>query len=256
MLTKRRFQPAVIAGVAALLLAAAPAVSAGEKKARAVYASTPVKVDGVLDDAVWRNAPVYALKRSVNDNKSMLPLQEAGNVRFAWDETYLYMAVEFADSDLVALKEQDNEHHYKFGDVAELFVKPGDKPGYWELYVTPAGYKTSFFIQARGRLGLPDSPEVKETGLTVGARRQGTLNDATDKDTGWTAEMAMPVKDLESTGAKFAPGQNWKVFTGRYNYAIGLEDGPELSMFPQLPVTNYHSIRRYAILDLQPPPKK
>ena len=247
---------AVVATVSAgaIVVPQSQAKEKGTMVVQAVCSAVPVKVDGVLDDAVWKNAPVYSLTRSTLDlkNKYLPALQQGGTVRFAWDDHFFYMAVDFQDNDIVARGKADNEYLFANSDVAELFLKPVDKPSYWELYVTPAALKTSLFIQSRGYMGLPKCPDPTPTGIQVGARVQGTLNDATDTDKGWTAEMAFPRSDLERTGAKFGPGERWTIFTGRYNYAIGLDDGPELSMFPKLPATNYHLTRFYGILELLP----
>jgi len=113
--------------------------------------------------------------------------------------------------------------------------------------VTPAGKKTTFFFPSKGYLGLP-SPIKHSSGLTVAAQCDGTLNNWTDRDSGWTAEMAMPVKDLTARGEPFGPGASWRILVARYNYSRHLTQGRELSMTPQLSATNYHLREEYAVL--------
>ncbi|OGV66092.1 MAG: hypothetical protein A3K19_22385 [Lentisphaerae bacterium RIFOXYB12_FULL_65_16] len=211
----------------------------------AVYAPKGVNVDGVLDDEVWRLAPAFPLALS-KDRQVKNSLQEAGEVRLAWDENNLYMAVRFQDSDLVAEGEEDQLHHYQMGDLAELFLKPENETWYWELYVTPAGRKTSFWFPGRGRLGVPSCFKY-ECGLRVAAKCDGTLNHWQDRDNAWTAEMAMPIKDITARGETFGPGSEWRVFVGRYNYSRYLSR-QELSMAPTLPWTDYHLQEHYAVL--------
>jgi hypothetical protein len=217
----------------------------------AKYTSSPIVLDGKLDDPAWKSAVVYSLSLSDDLAKKDKKLTEAGEVRLAWDENYLYLGINFTDSDIVAEGEKDQLHHYLFGDLAELFLKPEGKTWYWELYVTPLSMKTSLFFPGRGRLGLK-SADNYSCGLKVAAHNNGTVNQWTDRDTGWTAEMAMPIKDLTARGETFGPGSHWKIFVGRYNYSRYLNTiGPELSMTPPLSMTNYHRTEEYAVLQFQ-----
>lgn len=211
---------------------------------RAEYTgSNPVKVDGKLDDAVWQKAVAYPMSLSADKLKAGDRLIEGGKVQFAWDEKYFYLAATFEDSDIVATGDKDQLHHYKLGDVCELFLKSDDNIWYCELYVTPRGNKTSFGFPG----GSVESLEDYKSDLIVAANNIGTLNDETDKDTRWTAEMAMPVKDLTARGETFGPGSNWRVFVGRYNYSdYSNSKRAELSMLPKLSQTNYHLIDEYA----------
>lgn len=216
----------------------------------AAYSANPVKVDGKLDDAVWQKAAVYQMNLSVDKEKAGGCLEEGGQVQFAWDEKYFYLGVTFTDSDIVAEGDEDQLHHYKMGDVCELFLKPGDRTWYWELYVTPRGKKTTFWFPSQGRLGLASCFEDYKSDVNVAADNVGTVNDWTDKDTKWTAEMAMPVKDLCARGETFGPGSDWRILVGRYNYSYYLKSrGAELSMFPQLSKTSYHLINEYRRVD-------
>jgi len=112
----------------------------------AKYTNKPVVVDGKLDDPCWKTATVYRLGLSADKSTEGLELKEGGEVRFAWDDNYLYLAASFEDSDVVAEGKEDGLHHYKLGDLCELFLKPENKSWYWELYVTPRGNKTTFFF--------------------------------------------------------------------------------------------------------------
>ncbi|MFA5863867.1 MAG: carbohydrate-binding family 9-like protein [Phycisphaerae bacterium] len=217
----------------------------------AKYSSTPITIDGKLDEPVWKTARVYTMNLSKDKVGEGKDLQEAGEVRLAWDENYFYVGVKFYDSDIVAEGKQDQLHHYRMGDLCELFLKPNDHPWYWELYVTPMGKKTSFWFPTRGRLGLPSCFEYT-CGLKVAAQVTGTLNNWRDKDCYWTGEMAMPIKDLTDEGAKFGPRIDWRILVARYNYSVSLTTtGPELSATPQLSVSNYHVLEEYAKLCLE-----
>ena len=219
----------------------------------AKYTDKPVKVDGKLDDPCWKTAAVYKLGLSADKIADGLELKEGGEVRFAWDDKYLYLAASFEDSDVVAEGKEDGLHHYRMGDLCELFLKPENKSWYWELYVTPRENKTTFFFPSKGYLGLPSGFEYQfdaQSDLKVATQIDGTLNDWSDKDRKWTAEMAVPLTELTKRGEKFGEGSLWRVFVGRYNYSYYFE-AKELSMAPQLPKTNYHLTKNYGILKLE-----
>ncbi len=218
----------------------------------AIFTSEPVTLDGRLDDPVWREATVYSLQIPIDRQKdgAQATPHEPGTVRFAWDDQYLYAAFEFTDRDVVQEADADQGHHYRTGDVAELFLKPEGASHYWELYATPTGRKTAAFFPGRGRLGLASAFE-HESDLKVAASVDGTAGDWSDQDTGWTAEMAVPRSELADAGIPLGPDQAWIVLAARYNYGVHLPtSGAELSSYPELSRTSFHLHEEYATLRL------
>jgi hypothetical protein len=212
----------------------------------AMQSLQPVVVDGKLDDPVWATATAYPLCAVPKSDGRRPAIQEAGSARFAWDDRYFYVALDFIDSDVVAECDADGAYHYRFGDVGEVFLKPADRPWYWECYVTPKARQTTFFYPSRGRLSLPSTLRV-ENQLIVGAQIQGTLNAYRDRDHGWTAEMAIPIVMLKAQGDAFGPGSRWTVQVGRYNYSAHLP-ALELSSVPELSKADFHLIEEFAPL--------
>jgi hypothetical protein len=225
---------------------------------KAVYTAKPIKLDGTLNNPAWKKAPAYklalagkvydklpeAMKKSVGTK-----LREAGEYKLLWDNNYLYVGVNFTDSDLHAYGKEDEMHHYTQGDVAEVFIKPENDSYYWELYATPAGKKTAFFIPGRGALMSVILP-LEPIKIKVAAKTQGTLNNWKDKDKGWTAVMAIPRKGLEKYGAKFGPGTKWRIFLARYNYSRYLPVKELASVPKQAETPNYHLTEEYGKLEL------
>lgn len=215
----------------------------------AKYSEKPVIVDGNLDDPVWKEAPVYELSLSKDEEGKGKNLQEKGYVQIAWDENYLYIGVKFYDSDIVQESDKNQEHHYRTGDLVEIFLKPENSTWYWEIYGTPSEKKTVFWFPGRGRLGLPScfEPEINLNEISVSAEIKWSLNNWKDRDDYWTLEMGIPVEELTKYGDKFGPGSQWRVLIARYNYSRYLPY-KELSMFPQLSITNYHLLEEYGWL--------
>jgi hypothetical protein len=216
----------------------------------AQFTKTPVTVDGKLDDAIWKNAKVYSLVLGKDRVKKGQRLAEAGKMRVAWDDKHLYIGVEWTDSDIVAKGKADHEMHFRLGDLCEVFLRHEDQERYWELYVTSAQKKSCFWLKRRGGRLQTDA----DFGMRVAAHVNGTLNQSDDTDRSWSAELAIPAKDLTAHGAPFGTTSNWRLLVARYNYNKGRSwKDPELSMTPQLTRTKYHRIHEHARLRLLKP---
>jgi hypothetical protein len=87
------------------------------------YASTPIKIDGVLDDPVWQSAQPFLLNRASQD--VIRPSAWTGTndyssvARFAWDTNYLYASFDTTD-DIIRVSLDDPSQAWN-GDGAEIF---------------------------------------------------------------------------------------------------------------------------------------
>jgi hypothetical protein len=225
----------------------------------AVHAKEPIQLDGKLDEAVWKRARAYPLQLAETGSKLDLlhnphlaagnpePL-EGGTVRLAWDEKYLYVGVQFEDSDVVAEATQDQVHQYQMGDTAELFLKPMNQTWLWEMYATPAGHKTAFFFPGAGQAFLPSDMNY-HTRLKVAGHVEGSLNQWRDRDEGWSAEYAVPLDELKEVGQALTPDTPWLILVSRYNYSRYLLHR-ELSSAPRQPYPAFKLTDYYAELKL------
>ncbi len=239
-----------LCALALLVCGCPPAGGSPPPAVEARYAATPVVVDGRFNDAVWTEAPAYPLAGMVVGGRRAR-LQEIGSARFAWDDKFFYVALEFADADVVAEGDANGLDQIRLGDVGEVFLKPEGKSYYWELHVTPRGNQTSYFFPSGGRR-LPGC-KLAIHRLTVAARVEGTLNQPEDRDRGWTAELAVPRTMLAEHGDRFGPGSRWSILVGRYNFSVTL-DNTELSTMPPISQVNFHLTGEFATLRFAPPP--
>ena len=219
-----------------------------DRQIEAVRTAVPVVIDGKLDDPVWKVAPWYRLGYSKDRQAKGEVVKDGGRIRLSWDAEFLYLAADFVDHDVIATCNEDEAHHYQTGDVCELFLRPQTAEHYWEMYVTPGGRKTTFYLPKFMEIAPRDT---YTSGLRVAAQVSGTLNDRSDRDCGWTGEMAVPINDLTVHGDSFGPDARWQIFIGRYNYNLQHAGSkPELSMTPPLSKTSYHLINEYPALKL------
>lgn len=206
------------------------------------YSSTPIKVDGKLNEPIWTKAKALRFKpipRSL--------CIENGIVKILWDDKYVYVGAVFCDSDIVQLSKRNWRHYYRTGDLIEVFLKPAEKRYYWELYATPNNLKNSLFYISGGRAGLYNRSRYKVEEMLVASTCDGTLNNEKDYDKQWTVDMAIPVKELEKYGEKITPGKVWNFLIGRYNYSIHL-DRKELTRTGTPQSNNFHDYKSWGKL--------
>lgn len=207
------------------------------------------EADSLLDDEILGLAGGVRLAVAKAPVTRQTGVRERGDVRLAWDETCVYIAVVFEDSDIVAAGDADQMHHYRMGDVLEVFLWPDGQSGYWELYATPHGRKTSFWHAEPTRVRSMADCAVRDCGLRVAARCQGTLNRRQDRDASWTAEMAIPFAELLPGAEAGAAPPRCRILVARYNCGVILP-WTELSMVPRLSKTDFHLCGEYAVLKL------
>ena len=223
----------------------------------AVKTTEKITLDGKLDEAAWKNAPEH-LTHFIDTSGGLPELErkriladkfEAAGIKVLYDDKYLYVGAVMHDEDVVSLnkKGQNQTFLYREADTLEIFMWPVQGQHYWELYVTPTNNKTSFFFPSGGMTFMPslmaDAPIMP--GYEVAATIQGTLNDHSDRDKGWTTEVRIPLKEINAKGIKFAPGQEWKILFSRYNYSHFFYTRQN-SAYPKLPFCNFHLRNYYA----------
>ncbi len=229
-----------------LLIETSAATNRGVPEVKALFTSQAIKIDGKLDEQVWKHAQGYEML-TLTPHASPTTPYEKTVVYLAWDKDNFYVAAKCFDSDITATGDKDEMHHYKYGDLIEVFLKPDTKSWYWELYSTPANKKTTFFFPSKGRMGMTN--KVEKIGLRVASQCQGSLNAWRDKDKYWTTEIAISRKAIGINGTTLAPGEAWRILVARYNFSRYLKT-IERSCYPPLSKFSFHYHKDYAKLIL------
>lgn len=194
-----------------------------------VRASGPVHVDGRADEDAWRDAvwtePFVDIR---GDSVARPPL--ATRARLLWDDQYLYVHADMEEPHIWATLSEHDDIVWQENDF-EVFLDPdGNGLDYFEVEVNALGVVLDLFMGqpywmgGRAQLGW-DSP-----GLRVGVDLRGTLNDPSDRDAGWSVELAIPwadlsVPDSETPGAPPAEGDVWRVNFSRVTWPLEVRDG-------------------------------
>ncbi len=222
----------------ALAASGIPAVapSAGQAPAapreyNAPPAASPPAIDGSLDDAAWRAAPWT--EPFVDIRGPGWPDPYVGTrAKIAWDEHFLYVGAELEEPHLWATLADRDAIVYREHDF-EVFLDPdGDGLAYYELEINALGTEFDLFLDKPYRRKGKANVAWDIEGLRTAVRLEGTLNDPTDEDAGWSVEIAIPWSALRPPGAPAdaavatpRPGEVWRVNFSRVQWPLVVVDG-------------------------------
>lgn len=219
------------------------------RSAECRWATSPITIDGKLDEAAWDKAQVIGLAVSWENR----PARTATKARLLWDDNYLYFAAEMEDSDLYADVKEHNGMCWN-NDVFELFFKPAtDKLGYYEFQVNAANSQLEMFLPSRGAGGY-NRFHFGRLGIESAVALHGTLNDWRDKDIGWTVEGRIPWPGFEATGGKPSLGAKWRFSLCRYDFSAAFERTETSSSAP-LTRPDFHHYEDFGLLTFLGPTK-
>jgi len=213
-----------------------------------------IAIDGNLDKPVWKKTKKSA--RFV-DMATGTPGFYDSRMACTWNDEYFYVGFWVEEPYVEAELTKRDDIIFKENDV-ELFIDGGDC--YYELELNALGtiYEVMFIWRDAYKKGsrfdvpefdildqhaysfagdfdrMPDSfwdgthprgarwafRDWDFPGLEVGVQIQGTLNDNSDVDEGWTVELALPWSGMKwlKNGRSLPPkdGDIWGMFFGRF----------------------------------------
>ncbi len=217
----------------------------------------PIRIDGRLDEKSWQTAPRSPRFVDIITGK---PARYDTRAAVLWDEENLYVAYWLEEPNVAATLTEYGSYIYQNNDV-ELFIAGKDAYYEFELNALNTIYEVFFIWEdAYDKGGYADVPEFRRThpkvrpfhgvafknhprgkrlgswgwrfpGLKTAVHVDGTLNDAADRDRGWTVELALPwagMKWLAKADQRNLPPQEgdvWRIDFSRFNqYKASPED--------------------------------
>jgi hypothetical protein len=189
-------------------------------------AATPIVVDGVLDDPAWKNAPWTDLFVDIQGPSRPAPRFKT-RARMLWDDQYLYVAAELEEPDVWATLTQHDSVIFHDNDF-EVFLNPtGDGLKYFEFELNALNTGWDLFLPKRYLDGGKADNSWEIPGLKTAVHIDGTLNDPSDRDRGWTLEIAFPWSAFEERSGKGrpSPGDQWRINFSRVEWRVQATDG-------------------------------
>ncbi len=192
-----------------------------------VFSPAPVQIDGKLDDPAWARAPWTAEFQDIEGAAKPKPRFRT-RAKMCWDETYLYIAAEMEEPHVWGTLTQHDAVIFHDPDF-EVFIDPdGDRHHYYEFEMNALNTGWDLILPKAYIDGGPAKNEWEIPGLKTAVHVQGTLNDASDRDQGWTLEIALPWKVLAEHSRQSAPPQEgdvWRINFSRVEWQIDASTG-------------------------------
>lgn len=179
--------------------------------------SAPPVIDGKLDDVAWQNAATIELKWRFNPANAPALIALTPTVRttarLLWDKQYLYIGFECEDPDVWSDYTQRDAYVWE-GEAVEVYLDPSGKGlNYKEIDLNPLGALIDLNTP-EAKDGNPGDVEQNARWNAIGLRWatsvNGTPNDRSDRDTGWTAELAIPLKEVLPADEQVFVGDTWR----------------------------------------------
>ncbi|TWT54554.1 hypothetical protein Pla22_22020 [Rubripirellula amarantea] len=210
-----------------------------------------IVVDGKMNETSWTSTESRTFEYFYNVDKP--DDQQRSTLRMLWDDEYLYVFYEMQDKFLTA-REKNRDGQPYFDDCAEIFfiTAPDSLDTHigYELNLWKASNDFVFFndfYQGQSCVLRTFNPDFK-----VEVTYEGTLNDNSDQDKGWTMELAIPISNFDGL-AKIVPvsaGNQWAFLAVRQdrNDVEGNRHSTS-TIFPIYDITkNVHQPNRFGLM--------
>lgn len=189
--------------------------------------SSPLEVDGRLDEPAWSAAPWSDPFVDIEGDRRPAP-RFLTRAKMLWDDEHFYVAAEMEEPDVWGTLTGRDSVIFHDNDF-EVFIDPdGDTHGYYELEVNALGTPWDLLLIKPYRDGGPAIHAWDIAGLQVGIAVRGTVNRPGDRDQGWSVEIAIPWRILREAAPEHKPpqpGDRWRVNFSRVEWHVDVADG-------------------------------
>jgi cellulose/xylan binding protein with CBM9 domain len=190
--------------------------------------TTPIVIDGKLDDAAWRACPWTEDFVDIEGEAKPRPRFRT-RAKMCWDEQFFYVAAELEEPHVWATLKEHDSIIFQDPDF-EVFINPkGDSHDYCEFEMNALNTTWDLLLTKPYKDGGLALNAWEIPGLKSAVHVDGTLNEPRDQDAAWSLEIAFPWKVLgELTDSRLVPpkdGDNWRVNFSRVEWRIEIKDG-------------------------------
>lgn len=204
------------------------------------HAAAAPKIDGKMDDAAWAAAAWTEEFVDIEGSAKPKPRFRT-RAKMLWDAEYFYVAAEMEEPHVWGTIRKHDDVIFQDPDF-EVFIDPnGDSHEYCEFEMNALNTGWDLFLPKPYKDGGPAKNEWEIPGLNTAVHVRGTLNDASDRDEGWSVELAFPWKVLGEFAHRPAPpqeGDKWRVGFSRVEWQIEIKDGKYVKV-PNTPENNW-----------------
>ena len=193
-----------------------------------VYRTTDaLTIDGKAEETSWKKARWSNYFVDIEGDKKPEPYLKT-RMKMLWDDDFLYFYAYMEEPHIWAtLKERDAVifHDNDF----EIFIDPdGDTHNYFEFEVNAFNTVWDLLLTRPYRDGGRAINAWDIKGLKSAVHLDGTLNEPSDEDKGWSVEVAIPWKTMKEGTSIPVPPKNahmWRVNFSRVQWQTNIVDG-------------------------------
>lgn len=201
-------------------------VGAQPKQYDCPRATSPVKIDGHLDDAAWNKAPWSDAFVDISGEDHPKPRFRT-RMKMLWDDDYLYIAAELEEPHVWATLTKHDSVIFRDNDF-EVFLNPAaDALNYFEFEINALNTGWDLFLNKPYNKGGKADNSWEMPGYKSAVAIDGTVNDPRDEDKGWSVELALPWSSFVGRSGKGRPnpGDAWRMNFSRVEWQVRAVDG-------------------------------
>ncbi|MDB6078794.1 MAG: hypothetical protein JWO82_2541 [Akkermansiaceae bacterium] len=192
------------------------------------FTTTAPRIDGDLSDDAWDKAPWSSDFVDIRGGSAPAPRYRT-RMKMLWDDKALYVCAKLADPHVWGTLTEKNAVIYQDNDF-EIFIDPdGDGLNYYEFEMNALGTIWELTLDKPYSKGGQPTLGTNLPGLKSAVKVQGTINDPSDEDQGWTVEVAIPWADmtryLGNLVVPLHPNDTWRINFSRVQWKSKVEDG-------------------------------
>ncbi len=192
-----------------------------------IFSTSPIELDGKLDDAAWQSASWTADFVDIEGDAKPKPRQRT-RAKMLWDAQNLYIAAELMETDLQGTLTEHDAVIFQDNDF-EVFIDPdGDNHQYVEFEMNALNTTWDLLLDRPYKDGGTADNGWEFDGLKSAVHLDGTLNDPSDRDKAWTIEIAIPWTAFKKAPVNAYPpkqGDRWRVGFSRVEWQFDIVDG-------------------------------
>jgi transglutaminase-like putative cysteine protease len=191
-------------------------------------AKTPINIDGHADKSVWAEAVWTEDFVDIEGSRRPAPRFRT-RAKMLWDDDNLYILAELEEPHVWGTITKKNEVMFQDNDFEVFLCPSGTHHSYYEFEMNALNSIWELTLVKPYRDGGPAINATNVEGLRSAVHVNGTLNDATDTDRSWCAEIAIPWKGLArySDGQAVPPkdGDRWRANFSRVEWLVDILNG-------------------------------
>ncbi len=208
----------------------------------------PPRMTGKLDDDVWGHAPWTADFVDIEGDRRPAPRFQT-RAKMLWDDDCFYVGAYLEEPHICGWITEHDAVMYHDNDF-EVFLDPlGRGHHYGELEVNALNATWDLMLTHPYRAGGFAISGWEMHGVRTAVHLDGSLNDPSDSDRGWSVEIAIPwtaLAEIGGTGSAPSDGDQWRVNFSRVEWRYDIIDGRYVKV-PESREDNWVWSPQYAI---------